>query len=113
MMIYIVMGDCGEYDDYREWLVVAYEDESMAQAHAAAANKESARVRQARDEARGDDGWYKRDQELAASNIYDPKMQLSYNGTGYRVYPIELAASLPNHAPTPGTSVEATSRRTR
>jgi hypothetical protein len=32
--IYLVQGNCGEYSDHREWVVCAYEDEAMAQAHA-------------------------------------------------------------------------------
>jgi len=32
MNIYIVFGDTGEYSDYRQWIVCAYQDEEKAKA---------------------------------------------------------------------------------
>lgn len=33
MRIYIVYGSCGEYDDRRDWPVVAYKQQSQAEEH--------------------------------------------------------------------------------
>ena len=44
--IYVVVGRTGEYSDYYEWFVAAYEDESMATEHstkAVCATKEMGR----------------------------------------------------------------------
>lgn len=37
--IYLVQGNCGEYSDYREWVVCAYRDEKLAQAHVVSAKE--------------------------------------------------------------------------
>lgn len=37
--IYLVQGNCGEYSDYREWVVCAYRSEAMAREHATKAKE--------------------------------------------------------------------------
>lgn len=95
--IYIVMGECGEYDDRREWIVVAYHDEIMARLHMFEANNESRRIELALAELdQGDWEHYREKRDaLIASNAYDPNMQGDYPHAGYTVYPVELATVLP------------------
>jgi len=95
--IYIVMGNCGEYDDRSEWIVIAYRDEAMAQAHVLGANEESHRISLALEEL--DTGEWEtfltqRD-ALVGSNAYDPNMQNDYPRASYAVQTVELATALP------------------
>jgi len=99
-MIYIVMGSAGEYDDAREWAVIAYQNEAMAQQHMIAAQQEAQRInRELRELTGAYEVWEEERRKKAAlleSNIYDPTMQDGYPSASYFICEVELATALPN-----------------
>jgi hypothetical protein len=106
--IYVVFGKTGEYDDYRDWPVTAFLDETEAEKHAEAAcawlaNK-LAQTKHKTWEAVFLDEGHTAMQELAdsKSNPYDPKMEIDYTGTDWYVVEIPLKTAVDND-----TSVEA------
>ena len=79
--VYLVIGETGEYDDHSEWVVRAYGSEELAQGHAAAAEAVAKEI-------------FKEypfpDCIVAnAKNPHDPKMQIDYTGTRYKVEKVE------------------------
>jgi len=80
-MIYVVMGQTGEYSDNREWAVMAYMDENKAKQHVEGA---SAFAREAYDR-NGRYGGAKK-----GDNPLDPDMQIDYTGTNYYILPVEI-----------------------
>lgn len=88
--IYIVTGNCGEYSDYREWPVAAYDDEALARAHAEAAKQwfNSSRYAQ--------NPYEYHDEENSPRNPFDPGMDTSYTGTDWSVWTVEFRTALPS-----------------
>jgi hypothetical protein len=84
MKIYVCYGATGEYSNWDEWTIAAYESEGMAKAHIAAAEK-----------------WYqehdcyKLRNEREFHNPFDPHMGTDYTGTRWYVGMVELRTSLP------------------
>jgi hypothetical protein len=82
-IIYIVNGNCGEYDDYREWSIKAYRDEQAAKDHAEQA------------QARADQLDYKRGYPDAGTfqthmGELDPGGCTDFDGTKYNYYAMDL-----------------------
>lgn len=76
--IWIVYGKTGEYADYREWTVCAYNDEKSAENHAQAALE-----------------WYQQNGGINlrcyyGKNPYDKDMSVDYTGTEWGIYSIDL-----------------------
>lgn len=74
MTIYVVSGQSGEYEDHREWLVIAYASEFKAKEHAASA---AAKNKEYRDVAgplwlEVDDSW----KTPSRRNEFDPDEQM-------------------------------------
>lgn len=83
MDIYLVEGETGEYSDYRNWIVAAFVSRELAQKLAENANKRAQEL--------GAKDWSsKKYDDDAEKNEYDLNMDMDYNGTTYRVYPVEL-----------------------
>lgn len=79
--IYLVIGETGEYDDHNEWVVHAYRSRELALEHAAAAEAVAKEIFKE----------YPFPACIAANakNPHDPKMQIDYTGSRYRVEEIE------------------------
>lgn len=85
MNIYVVMGTTGEYEDRKEWLVMAFTKEDKAKRHAddcagyALENGVSAQHFN-----------YDNKSEIIENNPYDAHMQIDYTGTRYYYEKVEL-----------------------
>lgn len=87
MKIYIVQGDNGEqYEDQRDWSVIAYDSLSLAEQHAAHAEARSAAIKRIEHQR----GWGVARTE---SNEFDPIVQCP--GAQYYVYPLDLIVQPP------------------
>lgn len=83
MKIYIVEGSTGEYSDHVEWVVCAFKNKDNAQELVINA---SARAREIYSKY---NTWDVGEREDLKSK-YDPKMQMDYTGTNYRIIETEL-----------------------
>ena len=93
MLIYIVQGSTGEYSDHTEWLVKAFDSESLAQTYAEKCGEEFRRmVNEYRSKAACDDypTSFDLDEHNIKQNAHDPDMQCDYTGTNYNVHVCEL-----------------------
>lgn len=90
MKIYIVIGSCGQHDDYCEWMVAAYTKIEQAEKHSYKAHTWA--TKSYREYAKNNDkySWDVKQGECP----WDPHMHTDYNGTDYRVRSIELFDSL-------------------
>lgn len=87
-MIYVVVGETGEYSDRTEWLVAAFDTEEAAKA----------RVIKATDRARELEQWTDLDDQPCRysdaadkpTNQYDTKMRMAYTGTVYHYSAVPL-----------------------
>lgn len=77
--IYVVMGRCGEYEDYREWSVAAYPDIKMAEAHVTAASNRALELMVVRHHP-----------QIQLMSQYDPNIDMSWTGTDYFVVEVTL-----------------------
>lgn len=87
--IYLVQGNCGEYSDYREWVICAYRDEAMAKDHAV-------RAKQWLQQNVTNDTPYDERDEM--KNPYDCAEDYSYGAdpqTSWTAYGVEIRKSLP------------------
>jgi hypothetical protein len=85
--IYLVQGNCGEYSDYREWVVCAYRDERKAKKHALLA-------KQWRQENISYDTPY--DVRHKMKNPYDDCSYGTDNDTDWTAYGVEIRSGLPD-----------------
>jgi hypothetical protein len=80
MKIYIVNGATGEYSDQDDWVVCAYRDRALADAHV-----HDAMIRAKEIEKSGS-----RYEQKKGENEFDPNMRMDYTGTKYYVVETEL-----------------------
>ena len=80
MKIYIVNGTTGEYSDRNDWVVCAYKDKALADAHVHDA------MLRAKEIEKSD---YRHDNDRN-KNEFDPNMRIDYTGTEYYVVETEL-----------------------
>jgi len=83
--IYVVFGNSGEYSDFRDWPVVAYDTEDSAIGHAEKAKRRAEELKVLMDAAE----WNRRE-ALQKTNEFDPHMNMDYTGVDYSVFEIEL-----------------------
>ena len=90
MLFYLVMGETGEYEDRRDWVVCGFTTEALAKKHCEKCNMEASRIWNLEDD-RGtvDSSMSKRRHandyvELNPPTV-DPHMSFDYNGTTYYV----------------------------
>jgi hypothetical protein len=76
MPIFLVIGETGEYEDRREWVVCAYRNYEQAYQHAKMADEESSKLFQERDE---------KFTTIKHKGVYDENMVIDYTGTSYFV----------------------------
>ena len=88
--VWLVIGECGEYSDFRSWNVAAHTTEEAANAHAKAA--EQAVPVDYR-------SWSYSKQEKFKHPL-DPQFNTDYTGTEYRVEMVEVHEAF-NPPPTP------------
>jgi hypothetical protein len=88
--IYLVQGNCGEYSDYREWVVCAYRTEAKAKKHAVLA-------KQWRQENVSYNTPYNELEKL--KNPYDENMYGTDHQTDWTAYGVEIRGALPKAAP--------------
>lgn len=81
MTIYVVIGATGEYSDREEWIVKAFRDENLAKNLVLEASARAREIQLACTD------YYP---STKHENEFDPKMQMSYNGTYYNYSPVEL-----------------------
>lgn len=85
--IFLVQGNCGEYSDYREWVICAYHDEAKAKDHARLAKE-----------------W--REQKITYEMPYDERAKLKnpydpddyygvHQDTDWTAYGVEIRGALP------------------
>lgn len=86
--MFVVMGTTGEYSDRKEWLVCAYENETLARTHAEEAQKAAARLTVQY-------GHYHRIELDDDAKKWDADMDFDYTGTDYTVVEVPLRQSLP------------------
>ena len=88
--VYVVVGSCGEYGDYTEWLVRAFPARRAAEAFRRAVTREYEKAKREcirRDPAHGAQ-WYC---ELEPGmNKLDPAMRGDYTGVEYEVRKVPL-----------------------
>lgn len=82
MKIYVVFGVTGEYSDRKEWPVVSYRDEQLAQDHVVRATERAKEWEAIRKE--------NYDSPPTGWNQYDESMVCDYTGTSYFYHTIEL-----------------------
>lgn len=82
-MIYLVVGDTGEYSDHTQWNVCYYTNRKDAEEHARKANVRAKELRP--------DRW----KPGRGANQYDPNMRLDYTGTSYGVEEVAEGACPP------------------
>ena len=89
-MVYVVMGETGEYSDHCDWPVLAFDTEEMAQTFVTNAEKWL----------REHDLWrrsgyididYDQQEALLRSCPFDPDVKTDYTGTRYLVMPVKFA----------------------
>jgi len=82
MNIHIVMGKTGEYDDRRQWSVIAYFDEAKTKEYVSKANRRAKEI-------------FDKQGNIFAipsgQNEFDPNMKMSYTGTNYFYYTVPIA----------------------
>jgi len=88
--IYIVVGECGEYDDYRDWVVKAFRSEERADEFVKEVTAEYERLRKKYSGSAIADAWYMRMHEAGDFNPLDPGMLTDDSGTEYSHFPVEL-----------------------
>ena len=86
IQVYVVIGSTGEYSDYMQWYVCAYQDKSRADKHAQAAYDEAVKIDKERKS---------RYHSPTRTNPYDPKMRMDYTGTKYCVDAVDLLDAIP------------------
>lgn len=93
-MLYVVVGDSGEYSDWNQWIVCAYEDEALAREHAQLAEAE---YRIAKTKVNAEEADYTREEAIFAEhNRYDPdRVASTYEPVNYSVHEVDLRTSLP------------------
>ena len=90
MMIWVVEGSTGEYDDRRDWTVCAYTSKEAANDHAEAAKKAALKISLQLEEEQPAN-YYLRRAELCEANKLDPDIMMDrWTGTDYYVYSVEL-----------------------
>ena len=80
--VFLVVGKCGEYSDWRTWYVAAYPTKEAAEQHAALVNCYT------EEKCKGVD-WEERE-AAAKDNPYDSNCQSDYTGTTYSVEEVKL-----------------------
>ena len=80
--VWIVMGETGEYSDYREWNVAGYTTEEEAEKHKNAAQREADKVNNGDIQTRH-----------GFKNAYDTQFYCDYTGTRYNVVMVEVHES--------------------
>jgi hypothetical protein len=89
-MVYLVMGECGTYDDHGEWSVAVYANPGPAHAHAAMANEWAESAYMARP------GRYDFDDPPCP---YDPRYEADIYPTKYRVVEVPMRGRAPGEVP--------------
>jgi hypothetical protein len=88
--IWLVTGSTGEYEDVREWVVAAYPNEELAQAHCKLANEK------AKEAYPGEDFNFKHEEKfIKIMKKLDPKAKMDYTGTFYSCEKVSFRADLP------------------
>jgi len=97
MLIYVVMGTCGEYSDRREWSVIAYADQKLAEQHVTLATEEAKTVAALCQEVNLETPKYFDVLKSidVAHQRYDGYRQSSYTDTMYCIEAVELVDALP------------------
>lgn len=78
-VVYVVVGETGEYSDFHTWDVVSYADRSQAEFHLAALQEVT----------KGCEDWdYDRQSEFKTT--LDPFVDMDYNGVTYSIEVIKM-----------------------
>lgn len=100
MIIYLVLGDCGEYSDRRDWIVCAFYDEEQAKGRVEELRVELERIHSELHIAEHE--WIRLDGDFAVHRLndeskvetklatLDPHFRSDYTGTSYSVITTEL-----------------------
>jgi len=84
--VWVVFGSSGEYEDYAEWAVCAYQDKDRALDHARLAKEDSVAI------AKEKGGRYAAPKR---KNLYDPDMYMDGDCTDYGIRAIPLLDGIP------------------
>ena len=86
MKVYIVEGQTGEYSDYRNWPVKAFQDEQKAKAFTETLNAKA----QALGIATTGCHWAESQKIVPQMQELDPGVSIDYTGVSYSFYELDL-----------------------
>ena len=79
--VYVIIGQTGQYDDYREWNVIAFKHKTKANNYLKLVQDKADEIYEKQ---RNRYSFNERDNE------YDPRMSMDYNGTKYTIEELKL-----------------------
>lgn len=88
-VLYLVIGECGEYDDWRTWNVIAYRTKKAATEHVRQA-RAWAKAFEQKFRAKWGDEWWLHSHEDKTPNPFDPKFNTDSTGTKYSITKLPL-----------------------
>lgn len=94
-MLYVVVGDSGEYSDWSQWIVCAYENEALAREHAQLAEAEY-RIAKTKTDQEEDPNYTRQEHIFREHRRYDSdRMADPSTPVNYTVHEVDLRVSLP------------------